>query len=96
MFFGGAIPSDAKDFRHLQYHGFINQQSLRLSCRSTNIIKYRNPSRCGKAWNLWNRTESPKSQMSNEKDPGYLLCTGDYTTQLCGDYNAPHIRIPIK
>ena len=35
-------------------------------------------------------------QMVNEsnsfeqwKKPGYLLYIGDYTTQLCGDYNKP-------
>ena len=28
-------------------------------------------------------------QMSNEKNPGYLLYIGDYTTQLYGDYNKP-------
>ena len=27
--------------------------------------------------------------MSNEKNPGYLLYIGDYTTQLYGDYNKP-------
>ena len=26
---------------------------------------------------------------SNEKNPGYLGYTGDYTTQLYGDYNKP-------
>ena len=26
-------------------------------------------------------------QVSNEKNPGYLLYIGDYTTQLYGDYN---------
>ncbi len=27
--------------------------------------------------------------LSNEKNPGYLLYIGDYTTQLYGDYNTP-------
>ena len=29
------------------------------------------------------------AQLSNEKNPGYLLYIGDYTTQLYGDYNKP-------
>ena len=28
-------------------------------------------------------------QMSNEQNPGCLVYIGDYTTQLCGDYNKP-------
>ena len=35
--------------------------------------------------------------MSNEKNTGYLLYIGDYTTQLYGDYFINHeIRIPIN
>ena len=30
-----------------------------------------------------------QNQMSNEKKPGCLGFLGDYTTQLCGDYNNP-------
>ena len=33
--------------------------------------------------------EKFKSYLSNEKDPGCLGYIGDYTTQLCGDYNKP-------
>ena len=28
-------------------------------------------------------------QTSNEKNPGWLGCIGDYTTQLNSDYNIP-------
>ncbi len=34
--------------------------------------------------------------VSNEKDPGCLVLIGEYTTQLCGDYNKTSIMIPIK
>ena len=32
---------------------------------------------------------SKKTHMSNEKNPGYLLYIGDYTTSLYGDYSKP-------
>ena len=35
--------------------------------------------------------------LSSEKNPGYLLYIGDYTTQLYGDYFINHeIRIPTN
>ena len=30
-----------------------------------------------------------RGQMSTEKNPGCLCYIGDYTTQLCRDYNKP-------
>ena len=30
-----------------------------------------------------------EDHLSNEKNPGYLLYKGDYTTQLYRDYNKP-------
>ena len=34
--------------------------------------------------------------MRNEKNPGYLLYIGDYTTQLYGDYFINHYKDPYQ
>ena len=42
--------------------------------------------------------KGPLAQLSNEKKHGCLGYIGDYTTQVCGDYNKPLYitRIPFK
>ena len=35
---------------------------------------------------FWQK-QCPKNHLSNEQNPGCLGYLGDYTTQLCGDYN---------